>query len=100
MAMSDETPSDRPPDARADRDEMHLQCIGSFYAWTQDGERHTIQMWTHFAAVHDRERSRVQPSLLVLTTADGHGVDRIEQGQYRLSDIPEITLSTDDPEAP
>ena len=95
--MSDETSSDRPPDAQ---DEMHLQCIGSYYAWTQDGERHTIEIWTHFGVVHDRERIRVQPSLLVLTTTDGHGVDRIDQGEYRFTDSPEVSLSTDDPNAP
>jgi hypothetical protein len=79
---------------------MHLQCIGSFKAYTQDGEAYTIQIWTHFGAVHDRERARVAPSLLVLTTTDGYGVDRIDQGEYRLTDSPEITLSTDDPDAP
>jgi hypothetical protein len=79
---------------------MHLQCIGSFHAWTQDGERHTIEVWTHFAAVHDREIARVQPSLLVLTTTEGRGVDRIEQGEYHLTESPEVTLSTDDPNAP
>jgi len=79
---------------------MHLQCIGSFKAVTPRGEVHTVEIWTHFGAVHDRERARVQSSLLVLTTTDGHGVDRIAQGEYRLTDNPEITLSTDDPNAP
>lgn len=95
-----ESPEDRPPDASEDRSRMHLQCIGSFKARTQDGEVHTIEIWTHFGAMHDRERARVQPSLLVLTTTDGRGVDRIEQGEYRLTDSPEISLSTDDPNAP
>lgn len=91
---------DRPPDARADRGQMKLQCIGSFYAWTQGGERHTIEIWTHFADVHDRERVRVQPSLLVLTTTEGRDVERVEQGEYRLKDDPDVSLSTDDPNAP
>ena len=88
------------PDPRAERDRIRLQCIGSFKAYTQDGEAYTIEIWTHFAAVHDRERARVEPSLLVLTTTHGDGVDRLDQGEYRLTDNPEILLSTDDPNAP
>ena len=82
------------------RAKKHLQCIGSFKAHTQDGESHTIEIWSHFGAVHNRDRARVAPSLLVLTTTDGYGVDRVAQGQYRLTDNPEISLSTDDPNAP
>ena len=82
------------------RSHRDLQCIGSFKAYTQDGKPHIIEVWTHFAAVHDRDRQRVSPSLLVLTTNAGYGVDRIDQGEYRLSDHPEISLSTDDPNAP
>ncbi len=85
---------------RRDADEMRLECIGSFKAYTQDGECHTIEIWTHFGVVHDRDRSRVRPTLLILTTTDGHGVDRIDQGEYRLTDNPEVTLSSDDPNAP
>jgi hypothetical protein len=150
-AMSEGMPDDRPPDASADRSRMHLQCIGSFKAHSQDGEAYTIEIWTHFgansplknavvaffnlakcgaklrtarkittcvailssrpcdgaarrilqrAAKHDRELARVSPSLLVLTTTDGRGVDRVDQGEYRLTDRPEISLSTDDPSAP
>lgn len=83
-----------------DANQMRLECIGSFKAYTQQGECHTIEIWTHFGAVHDRDRSRIHPTLLVLTTADGHGVDRIDQGEYRLTDNPEITLSSNDPNAP
>jgi hypothetical protein len=79
---------------------MHLQCVGSFKAYTQDGVGHTIEIWTHYGAVHDRDVARVAPSLLVLTTPDGHGVDRVDQGEYRFTDNPEISLSTDDPHAP
>jgi hypothetical protein len=79
---------------------MHLQCIGSFKAYAQDGEPYTIEIWTHFGAVHNHERARITPSLLVLTTTDGRGVDRVDQGEYRLTDRPEISLSTDDPNAP
>jgi hypothetical protein len=100
QGMRDEASGDHSPDERVDRNQMHLQCIGSFYAWTQDGERHTIELWTHFAAVHDRERIRVQPSILVLTTTEGRGVERVDQGQYRLIDNPEVSLSSNDPEAP
>jgi hypothetical protein len=35
-----------------------------------------------------------------LTTTQGYGVDRVAQGQYRLSDQPEVSLSSDDPNAP
>ncbi len=98
--MSEDPNEDQPPDASADRSHMHLQCIGSFNAHSQDGVVHTIEIWTHFGAVHDRDRTRVEPSLLVLTTTDGRGVDRVDQGEYRLTDRPEISLSTDDPNAP
>ena len=77
-----------------------LQCIGSFKAHTPEGQTHTIEVWTHFGAMHDRERIRVSPSLLVLTTTDGHGVERIAQGEYRLIDDPEIHLLSNDPDAP
>jgi hypothetical protein len=77
-----------------------LECIGSFDAHTQDGDRYTIEIWSHFRAVHDRERVRVAPSLLVLTTTEGYGVDRVSQGEYRLTDNPEISFSTRDPAAP
>lgn len=96
----DSEPEGRPPDKNADREKMNLQCVGSCRAHTQDGEWHTIEIWTHFAEVHDRDLARVRPSLLVLTTTDGHGVDRIQKGEYRLTDSPEISLSTDDPNAP
>jgi hypothetical protein len=93
--MSEERHSDS-----EDRQQMRLECMGSFKAYTPTGECHTIEIWTHFGAMHDRELARVAPSKLVLTTTDGHGVDRINQGEYRLVDRPEITLSTDDPNAP
>jgi hypothetical protein len=98
--MSELTSDDRPSDDIAEKMHMHLQCIGSFVARTQEGEPHTIEIWTHFGDVHDREGIRVAPSLLVLTTTDGHGVDRVAQGEFRLTDDPEISLSTDDPNAP
>ena len=98
--MNENPYENRPPDASAARSRMHLQCIGSFKAYTQDGEAYTIEVWTHFGGVQDRERSRVAPSLLVLTTTDGHGVDLVDQGEYRLTDNPEISLSTVDPNAP
>ena len=79
---------------------MRLECIGSFEAYTQNGEAHTIEIWTHFGAIHDRERIRVYPTLLVLTTTDGHGVDCVDQSQCRLTERPEITLSSSDPNAP
>jgi hypothetical protein len=82
------------------RDRQPLECVGSFKAHTQDGEAYTIEIWTRFGAVHDRQRQRVEPGLLVLTTTEGHGVERIDQGEYRLMESPEITLSTDDPNAP
>jgi hypothetical protein len=98
--VHDSHPADQLPDYSADRAKMHLQCIGSFAAYTQAGECYTIEIWSHFGDVHDRDRARVEPSLLVLTTTDGHGVDRIAQGQYRLVDSPEVSLSADDPNAP
>jgi hypothetical protein len=91
---------ERPPDENAGRSEMHLQCVGSFRAHTPDGESRTIEIWTHFGAVHDRRITRVRPTLLVLTTTDGYGVDRVAQGQYRMTDNPEVSLSSDDPNAP
>jgi hypothetical protein len=99
-APSEDHQGERPPDENAERSEMHLECIGSFRAHTQDGESRTIEIWTHFGAVHDRRVERVQPTLLVLTTTDGYGVDRVAQGQYRLTDHPEVSLSSDDPNAP
>ncbi|HWA99967.1 MAG TPA: hypothetical protein VG713_15820 [Pirellulales bacterium] len=77
-----------------------LQCIGSFHAYTQDGQCYTIEIWTQFVPVHEHGRFRVAPTQLVLTTTDGHGVDRVDQGQYRLRNNPEVSLSTDDPNAP
>jgi hypothetical protein len=32
-----------------------LECIGSFAAFSRDGERYTIEIWTRFEAVHDRD---------------------------------------------
>jgi hypothetical protein len=98
--MNSQQPDDRLPDATAERRKMNLQCIGSFKAYTQDGETYVVDIFTHFGAVHDRERMRVQPTLLVLTTKDGRAVERVAQGEYRLSESPEISFSTDDPNAP
>jgi hypothetical protein len=95
--MGKSEPESRPTN---DRLRMHLQCIGSFKAYTQEGECHTVEIWTHFGALHDRDISRVEPSLLVLTTPTGHGVDRVAQGEYRLTDEPELSLSSNDPNAP
>ena len=98
--MSSDRPEDRPPDAAAERGKMNLQCIGSFKAYTQEGELYVVDIFTHFGAVHDRERVRVHPTLLVLTTKDGRAVERVAHGEYRLSESPEISFSTDDPDAP
>jgi hypothetical protein len=98
--MDESQTDDRPSDDIAEKLHIHLQCVGSFKAYTQAGELHTIEIWTHFGDVHDREGARVSPSLLVLTTTDGHGVDRVDQGEYHLTDNPEVSLSTDDPNAP
>src|SRR5690348_16926567 len=97
---TDDSPLDRSVDPNAERKTMRLECIGSFKAHSKDGKVHTIEIWTHFGNVHNRDRRRVRSTLLVLTTTRGHGVDRIAQGQYRLTDHPEITLSSDDPKAP
>jgi hypothetical protein len=77
-----------------------LNCIGSFTAYTQDGEAYVIDVFTHFEAVHNRDRARVESGLLVLTTKDGYGVDRVAQGEYRLRDSPEISFSSNDTNAP
>jgi hypothetical protein len=99
MSESDSAiPDDPPPEI--DADQNRLQCIGSFIAYTQEGEPRTIEIWTHFKAVHDRDLSRVEPGLLVLKTAEGDSVDRVDQGEYRLTESPEISMSTDDPNAP
>ena len=90
----------RPTERDARQPATQLECIGSFNAHTQDGEVYTIDIFTQFGAVHDRGRLRVEPSLLHLTTKDGYGVDRVAQGEYRLRDNPEISFSTDDPNAP
>lgn len=82
------------------RRRIELECVGSFTAQTPEGERHTIEIWTRFAPVHDRDRLRVTPGLIVLTTTDGSSVDHIARGQYRLHGNPEISLSSDDPDAP
>ncbi len=97
---ADDLPLDRSVDADAQRKTMRLECIGSFNAYSTDRRVHTIEIWTHFGNVHDRERPRVHSTVLVLTTTLGHGVDRIAKGQYRLTDHPEITLSSDDPHSP
>ena|SRR5215211_5602348 len=96
----DDEPENRSTGPISEREKMHLECIGSFNAYTQEGESYTIDIFTHFANVHDRERVRVEPSRIVLTTKDGRAVDRVAQGEYRLQDSPEISFSTDDPNAP
>lgn len=98
--MHDPEDPDGLPDSTAERARTHLECIGSFRAKTQDSAPVTIEIWTHFGAVHDRDISRVTPTLLVLTTTKGYGVDWVAKGQYRLTDNPEISLSSDDPSAP
>jgi hypothetical protein len=68
-----------------DTSQSTLKCVGSFKAYAQDGTCHTVEIWTYFNSVHDRERSRVE---------------RVAQGEYRLTENPEVSLSTDDPHAP
>lgn len=77
-----------------------FQCVGSFHATDQDGRLHVIEKWVYFEPVHDRDRARVAPGQIALTTTDGHWVERIAQGKYRLRDNPEVTVSSDDPDAP
>ena len=96
--MSENSQELRQPDNSPDR--SHLECIGSFTAYTQDGEAHTIEIWTHFTGVHDRDRARVEPGLLVLTTTEGHGIDRVNRGEYRLRGNPDVRLTTEDATAP
>jgi hypothetical protein len=81
---------DRPP----------LECIGSFTAYTPEGVEHVIEIWARHEAVHDRERQRVHTGMLVLTTTEGYDVERLEQGQYRLANSPEVQLSSADTSAP
>lgn len=92
-----QTPPQHPDHSRR---RIELECIGSFTAHTQDGKPHTIEIWTRFAAVHDRKRARITPGLIVLTTTDGRDVEHVARGQYRLHDDPEISLSSSDPHAP
>ena len=77
-----------------------FKCVGSFQATEQNGSVHTIEMWTCFESVHDRDRLRVEPGQVALTTVEGHPVDRISKGEYRLHDEPNVSLSSDDPDAP
>ncbi len=88
--MDDETSRARP----------RLECIGSFQAYEPDGQSQTIEIWTRFETVHDRQRTRVHTGVIVLTTTDGRGVTRIAQGDYQLTDQPEVRLSSADPSAP
>ncbi len=88
------------PGSSQQRPEVELQCIGSFKAYSQDAELYTIEIWTRFEAQHDRERLRIAPGFRILTTTDGRRVERVDQGEYRLVDNPEVSLSTDDPNAP
>jgi hypothetical protein len=96
--MSESPLENRPPDEAPDR--SRLECIGSFKAFTEDKKVLAVEIWTHFSGVHDRDYARVEAGLLILTTTDGRGVDRISQGHYRLRDDPKLTLSTTDPKAP
>lgn len=93
---SDNAPGDQGPGS----DRRNLECIGSFKAFTQEGEEHTIEIWTYFDEVHDRNRRRVEPSRLYLMTTHGYDVDRVAEGAYRLTKNPEVSFSTDDPDAP
>lgn len=93
-------PEDRPPDESPRAKPASMECIGSFAAFTQDGVCHTIEIWTYFGEVHARDRRRIEPAMLYLMTTDGHDVDRVAQGEYRLRSSPEVSLSTDDPNAP
>jgi hypothetical protein len=90
METGEDDPREKPP----------LECIGSFKAHTQDGEVYTIEIWTRFGVVHNRDYQQVQPGMLMLTTTDGYDVYRVAKGEYRLKDKPEISLSTNDPNAP
>ena len=79
---------------------MHLHCIRTFKAYTRNGEAHVIGIWTQFGTFSHRKRARANPDPLVLVTTDGQGVERIAQGKYRLTDKPEVSLTSDDPNAP
>ena len=98
--MTEDRNSGGSTDPAAEDGRAELECIGSFRAFSQEGEAYTIEIWTHFGALHNRDRNRVSTTQLVLTTTDGGGVERVDQGEYRLTDNPEISLSTDDPNAP
>ncbi len=88
--MDDETSRERP----------RLECVGSFLAYAPEGQSHTIEIWTRFEAVHDRQRTRVHTGVIVLTTTDGRGVTRIAQGDYQLTDQPKVRLTSADPSDP
>lgn len=98
--MSEHSSDDRPPDNSPRARRPNMECIASFYAYCQDGERHTIEVWTYFSDVHNRERHQIETSRLYLMTPDGRDVDRVDQGEYRLRDNPEVSFSSDDPDAP
>lgn len=93
-------PSNRASGDDQQRQRIELECVGSFVAYTQAGDPHTVEIWTRYDAVHDRNRSRVAPGLSVLTTTDGHDVEYVGHGLYRLHDQPEVSLSSSDPNAP
>ncbi len=101
--MTDQTfgePGHRASPGDEKRQRIELACVGSFVAYTQSGNPYTIEIWTRFGAVHDRNRSRVAPGLIVLTTTDGHDVEYVGRGLYRLHEQPEVSLSSSDPQAP
>jgi hypothetical protein len=87
-------------DDEPSRERPRLECVGSFQAYEPEGQPHTIEIWTRFEAVHDRQRRRVHTGVIVLTTTDGRGVSRIAQGDYQLTDQPEVHLTSADPSAP
>ncbi len=82
------------------RHREEFKCVGSFRATDQAGSLHTIEMWSRFDPVHDRDRSRVEPGQIALTTVEGYAVDRVSKGEYRLHDDPSISLQSDEPDAP
>ena len=104
IAMTDQTFGE--PGHRASPDDEKRQPASNLRAWAALWPIRSPAIPTRSKSGRGSAPSTIAidrgsaPGLIVLTTTDGHDVEYVGRGLYRLHEQPEVSLSSSDPQAP
>ncbi len=77
-----------------------IKHTGSFVATDENGDEHTVFVFSEYNVIRDRGAKRRVPGLKSLQLSDGRHVNRVDKGHYELVDTPMVKLTSNNPSAP